>query len=204
MPVSTEQWEWHCSNGHEMMAPSQHKLRRCPHYVNGLPCRGRVERAGEGSIKEHACAGSGLPAEPIRKDSKKGRCPHCGKKVALTRGGKLYTHENGAERPPEPVEEPDEEVTITISGSAFQIVSDGNWRKDNPRGWKALNGGVIRPRGKGHQVTFTILREDADDLSNYLSSVADVVGSMTTEERNGGREHIVATKAWETIQAALS
>lgn len=194
-----------CSNGHALDVPPGAKPpRRCLGYQHGLPCKGKLTRVGEGAVKAAACDGSGAHVGPDPKSKKgKGRCPECGKLVTLTKAGALHVHQSGAEPAPEPVEEPDEEVTITLPGAAVTIVAEGNWPNDNPRGWKAVAAAHRRKVGFGTQWTFSILREDADDLANYLSSVADVVGSMTAEERQGSKEHIVATKAWGTIQEAL-
>lgn len=78
-------------------------------------------------------------------------------------------------------------MTFTMSGAAYSQVADGGWREDNPRGWECVERAPRRRIGRGTQLQITMRVDDANDLADYLWSVAEVVESMSAEERSGQR-----------------
>ena len=98
-------------------------------------------------------------------------------------------------------------VTFTIPGVADGVVFDGGWRQDYPDAWVAYESNRSSVRaGLGWRVTTTLGREQARTLSDYLLSVAEVLKSMTVEERgrSGTSEMRACFRAVEVIEKALA
>lgn len=96
-----------------------------------------------------------------------------------------------------------EQVTFTLSGSAKRVVAEGNWPRDNERGWQAVSSAPVRSAGVGTQSLVTMERADAEDLLGYLDSVAGVTADMTATERDGGQEGKAAARAARALRRAL-
>jgi len=97
-------------------------------------------------------------------------------------------------------------VTFSVPGMAQQIVLDGGWRQDYPEWFRLFNlNGTSRSAGFGTRYTTTLPVEAAESLADYLWSVAEVLESMTGEERGstGASEMTAARRAVEHIASAV-
>lgn len=94
-------------------------------------------------------------------------------------------------------------VRFVIPGRAFDAASEGNWPQDNPKGWAALSRAEVRRVGRGRQYAVEMLKEDAEDLADYLWSVSSLWREISATER-GSDDPRPLERAQKAIGAAVA
>lgn len=91
-------------------------------------------------------------------------------------------------------------VWFSLPGAAVRLLREGSPGEEILREVRYAD---ARPVGRGRSYFFSVRREVAEQMHDYLASVAGVVGDMSGAEREGGSEHRVAADAARRIEEAL-
>jgi hypothetical protein len=79
---------------------------------------------------------------------------------------------------------PDITVSFWLPGTVRRAVDEGGWRADNPRGYGHMMCAAMQRRGRGTRWFVSMRADDANDLADYLFSLADVnVGTPGADTR---------------------
>jgi hypothetical protein len=82
-------------------------------------------------------------------------------------------------------------ITFWLPGRVIDAIRDGNWPNDNPPGWADIHDARYEGRGRGYRKYVRTSRANANDLADYLFSLADNVPINTDDGWDDGTRVIL-------------
>lgn len=96
-------------------------------------------------------------------------------------------------------------VFFQLNGSAYTLIEESSFPKDNPSAWYRVSRAPYRRFGRwGRRYEIRMKRWDAEELALHYESIDEALSGLTVEERGpGDRDHLVAREAAQRIRKAL-